>query len=168
MTFVWHLLKITTNLLIDIFNLILILLTTCSLYAIGSFLLKKRIATNSIKVIGVMSRCNKVHSYSCKQSICTKCVSEILEHRLTIKKEFRWHIWCGFIIVKSLGKYEQRCNSTCNYSSFLLLTRPPMKRSDRPTVSTYIGVIIYFETMGLLHLIYFSSLPLVSALPNFK
>ena len=44
-----------------------------------------------------------------------------------------------------------------------LLTRLPMKRGERPTVSTYIGVIILFVTMGLLHLIHFSSLPLVSS-----
>ena len=44
-----------------------------------------------------------------------------------------------------------------------LLTRLPMKRGERPTVSTYIGVMILFATMGLLHLIHFSSLPLVSA-----
>ena len=44
-----------------------------------------------------------------------------------------------------------------------LLTRLPMKRGERPTVSTYIGVIILFVLMGLLHLIHFSSLPLVSA-----
>gem|GEM_PF-989017 len=43
-----------------------------------------------------------------------------------------------------------------------LLTRLPMKRGERPTVSTYIGVIILFVPMGLLHLIHFSSLPLVS------
>ena len=40
-----------------------------------------------------------------------------------------------------------------------LLTRLPMKRGERPTVSTYIGVIILFVIMGLLHLIHFSSLP---------
>lgn len=44
-----------------------------------------------------------------------------------------------------------------------LLTRLPMKRGERPTVSTYIGVIILSVTIGLLHLIHFSSLPLVSA-----
>ena len=44
-----------------------------------------------------------------------------------------------------------------------LLTRLPMKRDGRPTISTYIGVIILFVTIGLLHLIHFSSLPLVSA-----
>ena len=44
-----------------------------------------------------------------------------------------------------------------------LLTRLTMKRGERPMVSTYIGVIILFVTMGLLHLIHFSSLPLVSA-----
>ena len=44
--------------------------------------------STSIKVLGVMSRCYKVHSYSCKQSIYTKCVSEILQHRLTIIKEY--------------------------------------------------------------------------------
>ena len=44
-----------------------------------------------------------------------------------------------------------------------LLTRLPMKRGERPTVSPYIGVIILFVTIGLLHLIHFSSLTLVSA-----
>ena len=44
-----------------------------------------------------------------------------------------------------------------------LLTRLPMKRGEQPTVSTYIGVIILVVTIGLLHLIHFSSLPLVSA-----
>ena len=33
-----------------------------------------------------------------------------------------------------------------------LLTRLPMKRGERPTVSTYIGVIIPFLNKGLLHL----------------
>ena len=44
-----------------------------------------------------------------------------------------------------------------------LLTRLPMKRGERPTVSTYIGVIILFFINGILHLIYFSSLSLVSS-----
>ena len=44
-----------------------------------------------------------------------------------------------------------------------LLTRLPMKRGERPTVSTYIGVIILFVIMGLLHLIHFNSLTLISA-----
>ena len=35
-----------------------------------------------------MSRCYKVHSYLYKQSNYTRCVSEILEHRLTIIKEY--------------------------------------------------------------------------------
>ena len=57
--------------------------------AISSFFVFKReYASNSIKVIGVMSRCYKVHSYLYKQSNYTKCVSEILEHRLTIIKEY--------------------------------------------------------------------------------
>ena len=60
--------------------------------------------------IGVMNRCNKVHSYLYKQSIYTKCVSEIFEHRLTIIKEYSVaKLGCGFIIAKSLDKYEQRC-----------------------------------------------------------
>ncbi len=65
-------------------------------------------ASNSIKVIGVMSRCHKIYSHSCKQSIYTKCVSEILQQKLTIIKEY-WEakLGCGFIIVKSLDKDEQ-------------------------------------------------------------
>ena len=74
----------------------------------GVFYFARDNASNSIKVIGVMSRCYKVHSYSCKQSIYTKCESEILQHRLTIIKEY-WEakLGCGFIIVKSLDKDEQ-------------------------------------------------------------
>ena len=44
-----------------------------------------------------------------KQSNYTKCVSEILEQKLTINKRvFGGKTWNGFVIVKSLGKYEQR------------------------------------------------------------
>ena len=43
-----------------------------------------------------------------------------------------------------------------------LLTRLPMKRGEQPTVSAYVGVIIPFLNKGLLRLIHFSSLPLVS------
>lgn len=32
----------------------------------------------------------------------------------------------------------------------LLLTRLPMKRGERPTVSAYIGVIIQFSTNGII------------------
>ena len=76
----------------------------------SSFLFSKReYASNSIKVIGVMSRCYKVHSYLYKQSNYTRCVSEILEQKLTIKKEYSVaKLGCEFIIVKSLDKYEQR------------------------------------------------------------
>ena len=70
---------------------------------------------------------------------------------------------CEFIIVKSLDKYEQRYLKVSAIIVAMLLTRLPMKRGERPTVSVYIGVIILFATMGLLHLIHFSSLPLVSA-----
>jgi len=49
-----------------------------------------------------------------------------------------------------------------------LLTRLPMKRGERPTVSTYIGVIILFFINGILHLIYFSSLSLVSSWGGFE
>jgi len=57
--------------------------------AISSFFVFKReYASNSIKVIGVMSRCYKVYPYLYKWSNYTKCVSEILEHRLTIIKEY--------------------------------------------------------------------------------
>lgn len=52
------------------------------------FVFQRRYASNSIKVIGVMSQCYKVHPYLYKQSNYTKCVSEILEHRLTIIKEY--------------------------------------------------------------------------------
>ena len=45
-----------------------------------------------------------------------------------------------------------------------LLTRLPMKRGERPTVSTYIGVIIPFFINGIITPFHFSSLTLVSAL----
>lgn len=92
-----------------------------------------------------------------------KCVSEILEHRLTIKKEYSVaKLGCGFIIAKSLDKYEQRCLLVSAIIVAMLLTRLPMKRGEQLTVSAYVGVIIPFLNKGLLHLIHFSSLPLVS------
>ena len=45
-----------------------------------------------------------------------------------------------------------------------LLTRLPMKRGERLTVSTYIGVIILFFINGIITPFHFSSLTLVSAL----
>ena len=39
-----------------------------------------------------------------------------------------------------------------------LLTRLPMKRGERPTVSTYIGVIILFFINGIITPFHFSSL----------
>ena len=44
-----------------------------------------------------------------------------------------------------------------------LLTRLPMKRGERQTVSVCVGVIILFFINGILHLIYFGSLSLVSS-----
>ena len=70
-----------------------------------------------------------------------KYVSEILEHRLTIIKEYSVaKLVCGFIIAKSLDKYEQRCLLVSAIIVAMLLTRLPMKRGDRPTVSTFIWV----------------------------
>ena len=67
-----------------------------------------------------------------------KCVSEILEHRLTIKKEYSVaKLGCGFIIVKSLDKYEQRCLLVSAIIVAMLLTRLPMKQGERPMVSAY-------------------------------
>ena len=48
----------------------------------------------------------------------------------------------GFVIVKSLGKYEQRYANISAITVAKLLTRLPMKHSDWPTVSKIIGVII--------------------------
>ena len=94
-----------------------------------------------------------------------KCVSEILEHRLTIIKEYSVaKLGCGFIIAKSLDKYEQRCLLVSAIIVAMLLTRLPMKRGERPTVSTYIGVIILFFINGIITPFHFSSLPLVSTL----
>jgi len=49
-----------------------------------------------------------------------------------------------------------------------LLTRLPMKRGEWPTVSVCIGVIILFFINGILHLIYFGSLSLVSSWGGFE
>ena len=74
-----------------------------------------------------------------------KCVSEIFEYRLTIKKEYSVaKLGCGFIIAKSLDKYGQRCALASAIIVAMLRTRLPMKRGERPTVSAYIGVIIPF------------------------
>ena len=53
-------------------------------------------------------------------------------------KSIRWHIWYGFVIVKSLGKYEQRyLNVSAIIVVISLLTRLPMKQGERPMVSAY-------------------------------
>ena len=58
------------------------------------------------------------------------------------KRVFGGKTWNGFIIVKSLGKYEQRYKAvSAIIVAFMLLTRPPMKRGEDLTVSN-IGVII--------------------------
>ena len=62
------------------------------------------------------------------------------------KRVFGGKTWNGFIIAKSLGKYEQRYKKVSAIIVAKPLTRPPMKRGERPTVSTYIGVIILFLT----------------------
>ena len=78
-----------------------------------------------------MSRCHKIHSYSYKRSIYTKCVSEILQHKLTIIKEY-WEakLGFGFVIVKSLDKYEQRHRNMLAITVVLLHTRLPMNDGD--------------------------------------
>ena len=67
------------------------------------------------------------------------------------KRVFGGKTWNGFVIVKSLGKYEQRyLNVSAIIVVILLLTRLPMKRGERPTVSAYIGVIILFFINGII------------------
>ena len=67
------------------------------------------------------------------------------------KRVFGGISWCGFIIVKSLGKYEQRyLNVSAIIVVISLLTRLPMKQGERPTVSAYIGVIILFFINGII------------------
>ena len=66
------------------------------------------------------------------------------------KRVFGGKTWNGFIIVKSLGKYEQDTLIVSAIIVAKLLTRLPMKRGERPTVSTYIGVIILFLTNGII------------------
>ena len=80
------------------------------------------------------------------------------------KRVFGGKTWNGFVIVKSLGKYEQDTLIVSAIIVAKLLTRLPMKRGERPTVSTYIGVIILFLTNGIITPFHFSSLPLVSTL----
>ena len=55
-----------------------------------------------------------------------------------------------FNVIKSLGKYEQDTLIVSAIIVAKLLTRLPMKRGKRPTVSTYIGVIILFSTNGII------------------
>ena len=66
------------------------------------------------------------------------------------KRVFGGISWCGFIIVKSLDKYEQRYLYVSAIIVVILLTRLPMKRGERPTVSAYIGVIILFYMNGII------------------
>ena len=66
------------------------------------------------------------------------------------KRVFGGKTWNGFVIVKSLGKYEQDTLIVSAIIVAKLLTRLPMKRGERPTVSTYIGVIILFLTNGII------------------
>ena len=66
------------------------------------------------------------------------------------KRVFGGKTWNGFVIVKSLGKYEQDTLIVSAIIVAKLLTRLPMKRGKRPTVSTYIGVIILFSTNGII------------------
>ncbi|MGN1297947.1 MAG: hypothetical protein ACI4VH_06000 [Clostridia bacterium] len=50
-----------------------------------------------------------------------------------------------------MGKYEPRyLNVSAIIVVISLLTRLPMKRGERPTVSAYIGVIILFFTNGII------------------
>ena len=66
------------------------------------------------------------------------------------KRVFGGKTWNGFVIVKSLGKYEQDTLIVSAIIVAKLLTRLPMKRGERPMVSTYIGVIILFLTNGII------------------
>lgn len=66
------------------------------------------------------------------------------------KRVFGGKTWNGFVIVKSLGKYEQDTLIVSAIIIAKLLTRLPMKWGERPTVSTYIGVIILFLTNGII------------------
>ena len=68
----------------------------------------------------------------------------------TWKRVFGGKTWNGFVIVKSLGKYEQDTLIVSAIIVAMLLTRLPMKRGERPTVSAYIGVIILFLTNGII------------------
>ena len=69
------------------------------------------------------------------------------------KRVFGGKTWNGFVIVKSLGKYEQDTLIVSAIIVAMLLTRLPMKRGERLTVSVCIGVIIPFIANGILHLI---------------
>ena len=54
------------------------------------------------------------------------------------KRVFGGKTWCGFIIVKSLDKYEQRYLKVSAIIVVIsLLTRLPMKQGERPMVSAY-------------------------------
>ena len=72
------------------------------------------------------------------------------------KRVFGGKTWNEFVIVKSLGKYEQWyfyipfIKISAIIVVILLLTRLPMKRGEQPTVSAYIGVIILFFINGII------------------
>ncbi len=78
-----------------------------------------------------MSRCYKVYPYSYQQSIGTKCVSEILQQQThNNKRVWEAKLENGFVIVKSLGKYEQRYVKISAIIVVIPYTRLPMKQSD--------------------------------------
>ena len=96
----------------------------------GSFYYTENCST-SLKVLGVMSRCYKIHSYSYKRSIYTKCVSEILQPQThNNKRVLGGKTWNGFVIAKSLDKYEQKHRNMLAITVVLLHTRLPMTESD--------------------------------------
>ena len=65
------------------------------------------------------------------------------------KRVFGGKTWNGFVIVKSLGKYEQDILIISAIIVAKLLTRLPMKRGEWPTVSN-VGVIILFFINGII------------------
>jgi len=78
------------------------------------------------------------------------CVSEILEHRLTIIKEYSVaKFGCGFAVVKSLDKHEQRYYISATVVA-MLLTRLPISKANDRRFQLYIGVIILFDSNGII------------------
>ena len=74
-----------------------------------------------------MQVASQLHELTKLNLVTTEFLSKFLRN----KRVFGGKTWCGFIIVKSLDKFEQRyLNVSAIIVTILLLTRLPMKRGE--------------------------------------